>query len=285
MTALATTTTTTLQTVDDGLRFDETQLAALAFLARYNGRTLDAYRHDLRMFFQWCNDAPSRCWRRSGPTSSCTGARWRTTAWPPLRSTGACRRCAASTGSPTLTAASPPTPPSTSADPRSTLQGHGMDRGELGTFLFTAERFDHDHATLAVLLGLNGLRVSRSLRDQRRGPWLATRPPHPGASSARATSPPPSLWCPGPPAPSTSPWANGTKGPSSAAAMANAWTGALLTGGSVPSANEPASAPSTRTCCAPGSSWPPSMPASPTRRPDRRPSRRSSHHHHLRPPT
>jgi hypothetical protein len=32
--------------------------------------------------------------------------------------------------------------------------GHGMDRGELGAFLFTAERFDPMHAALAVLLGL-----------------------------------------------------------------------------------------------------------------------------------
>jgi integrase/recombinase XerD len=37
-----------------------------------------------------------------------------------------------------------------------------MDHGELGTFLFTAERFDRDHAALAVLLGLNGLRVSEA---------------------------------------------------------------------------------------------------------------------------
>src|SRR5215203_4471976 len=40
--------------------------------------------------------------------------------------------------------------------------GHGMDRAELGTFLFTAERFDREHAALAVLLGLNGLRVSEA---------------------------------------------------------------------------------------------------------------------------
>lgn len=37
-----------------------------------------------------------------------------------------------------------------------------MDRAELGTFLFTAERFDREHAALAVLLGLNGLRVSEA---------------------------------------------------------------------------------------------------------------------------
>jgi hypothetical protein len=41
-------------------------------------------------------------------------------------------------------------------------EGHGMDRGELGRFLFTAERFDRAHAALAVLLGLNGLRVSEA---------------------------------------------------------------------------------------------------------------------------
>ena len=35
---------------------DEAQLAAAAFLARYNGRTLEAYRHDLRYYFQWATD-------------------------------------------------------------------------------------------------------------------------------------------------------------------------------------------------------------------------------------
>jgi integrase/recombinase XerD len=32
---------------------DEAQLAAVAFLARYGGRTLESYRADLRQFFQW----------------------------------------------------------------------------------------------------------------------------------------------------------------------------------------------------------------------------------------
>src|SRR3954470_19714324 len=35
---------------------DEAELAAAAFLARYQGRTLDAYRYDLRAFFQWAAD-------------------------------------------------------------------------------------------------------------------------------------------------------------------------------------------------------------------------------------
>jgi integrase/recombinase XerD len=38
----------------------------------------------------------------------------------------------------------------------------GLDRSELGAFLFAAERFDQAHAALAVLLGLNGLRVSEA---------------------------------------------------------------------------------------------------------------------------
>ena len=35
---------------------DEAQLAAAAFLARYNGRTLEAYRHDLRCYSHWASD-------------------------------------------------------------------------------------------------------------------------------------------------------------------------------------------------------------------------------------
>ena len=48
---------TTLAAVIEDHGFDEAQVAAAAFLARYNGRTLDAYRYDLRTFFQWAADA------------------------------------------------------------------------------------------------------------------------------------------------------------------------------------------------------------------------------------
>ena len=41
-------------------------------------------------------------------------------------------------------------------------EGRGLDRGELGRFLFTAERYDPDHAALAAWLVLNGLRVSEA---------------------------------------------------------------------------------------------------------------------------
>ena len=56
-------------------------------------------------------------------------------------------------------------------------EGHGIDRGELGTFLFTAEHVDHSHAALAVLLGLTAC-ACRRRADQRRGSWLPTRAPH-----------------------------------------------------------------------------------------------------------
>jgi site-specific recombinase XerD len=46
-----------LATIIEDPGFDEAQVAAAAFLARYNGRTLDAYRYDLRTFFQWAADA------------------------------------------------------------------------------------------------------------------------------------------------------------------------------------------------------------------------------------
>jgi integrase len=41
-------------------------------------------------------------------------------------------------------------------------EGRGLDRSELARFLFAAERFGATHAALAVLLGLNGLRVSEA---------------------------------------------------------------------------------------------------------------------------
>ncbi len=47
----------TLATVTKDPFFDEAEVAAAAFLARYSGRTLDAYRYDLRTFFQWASDA------------------------------------------------------------------------------------------------------------------------------------------------------------------------------------------------------------------------------------
>ena len=46
----------TIQPPDPEYLVDDAQLVAAAFLARYSGRTLEAYRHDLGGFFQWAAD-------------------------------------------------------------------------------------------------------------------------------------------------------------------------------------------------------------------------------------
>jgi hypothetical protein len=47
---------TTIRAPGFEVEVDEAQLAAVSFLARYSGRTLEVYRHDLRGFFQWSSD-------------------------------------------------------------------------------------------------------------------------------------------------------------------------------------------------------------------------------------
>src|ERR1700676_306540 len=45
-----------VQAFEEQAPLDQAQLAAAAYLARYSGRTPNAYRHDLRTFFQWAAD-------------------------------------------------------------------------------------------------------------------------------------------------------------------------------------------------------------------------------------
>jgi integrase/recombinase XerD len=156
-------TATTLQRLDTDSAFGDADLAAAAFLARYSGRTLDAYRHDLRAFFQWSADV---------------GLTVLAATWPHIelyRVSMEERGLAASTIDRRLSTVCgyyrfahidrriPSNPAQYVRRPKvQPSEGHGMDRGEFGTFLFTAERLDHAHAALAVLLGLNGLRVSEA---------------------------------------------------------------------------------------------------------------------------
>jgi integrase/recombinase XerD len=142
---------------------DEPELAALAFLARYSGRTLEAYRHDLRNLFQWAADhglaileatrAHLEMYRSSmemrGLAASTIDRRL-STACGFYRFAHIDGRISSN---PAQYVRRPTVHPS---------EGRGLDRGELGRFLFSAERFDHAHAGLAVLLGLNGLRVSEA---------------------------------------------------------------------------------------------------------------------------
>ncbi len=133
------------------------------FLARYSGRTLEAYRHDLKYFFQWAADHDLE-------VLAATRAHIEM-----YRSTMEQRGLAPSTIDRRLSTVCgyfrfahidgriPSNPAQYVRRPKvQPTERHGMDRGELGRFLFTAEHFDRDHAALAVLLGLNGLRVSEA---------------------------------------------------------------------------------------------------------------------------
>jgi hypothetical protein len=137
----------------------------------------------------------------------------------------------------------------------------GLDRSELGVFLFTAEHYDHQHAALAVLLGLNGLRVSdacttniedlgferghRTLRIIGRGNEPATIPRVPRTARTIDLN-----------------IGEHHDGRSCDAVTANASTAAPPTVGSTRSAAAPGSAASTPTCSERRSSWPPSTPVS-----------------------
>jgi len=144
---------------------DEAQLAALAFLARYSGRTLESYRTDLRQFFQWSADvglaplAESRAhielYRSSMEARGLAGA----TIDRRLSTVCGYYRFAHIDGR------IPANPAQFVRRPHvhATTQ-RGMDRNELAAFLYTAERVSPMHASLAVLLGLNGLRVSEAYK-------------------------------------------------------------------------------------------------------------------------
>jgi integrase len=159
----------------------------------------------------------------------------------------------------------------------------GLNRSELGVLRFTAEQYEREHAALAVLLGLNGLRVSEACATNiedlglerghhtlgirlvvagRRGSDARRR--WPGASCrsaergpwARATSLRRSPWSLRLLARSTWLSARGARGRSCGAATDSASTDAPLTAGSDRSASAPASALCTRRCFALRSSWP-----------------------------
>jgi site-specific recombinase XerD len=141
----------------------EDQLAAAAFLARYGGRTLEAYRHDLRALFQWGAD-------HDLPVLEATRAHlelYRTSMEERgLAASTIDRRLSTACGFYRFAHIDGRIPANPAQYVRglqvNPSEGRGLDRGELARFLYTAERFDHARAALAVLLGLNGLRVSEA---------------------------------------------------------------------------------------------------------------------------
>src|SRR5580658_276328 len=142
---------------------EEAHMAAASFLARYSGRTLETYRYDLRNYFEWCSGVGLEVLEAQRPHIEL----WRAASEERgLAASTIDRRLSTICGfyrfahidgrigaNPAQYVRRPKVYPS---------EGRGLDRGELGTFLFTAERYDRSHAALAVLLGLNGLRVSEA---------------------------------------------------------------------------------------------------------------------------
>ncbi len=142
---------------------DEAELAAVAFLARYRGRTLDSYRADLRQFFQWAatfglpplqaaraHIELYRAWLDDRGLAASTVDRRLSTVCGYYRFAHIDGRIRSN---PAQYVRRPRVNPAIR---------RGMDRGELAAFLYTAERTSPTHAALAVLLGLNGLRVSEA---------------------------------------------------------------------------------------------------------------------------
>jgi integrase len=247
MTSLDTAPTVLTAQEPPGPSFDEEQLAAASFLARYNGRTLEAYRHDLRGFFQWAHDHDIQVMLAKRPHIELFRVSMEQRG---LAAATIDRRLSTVCGfykfahidgiissNPAQYVRRPQVHPT---------DARGLDRSEFGVFLFAAERFDRDHAALAVLLGLNGLRVTEACETNVEDLGFE-RGHRTLKSSGRATNPPPSHSSLERHAPSTSPLANGAKAGSCDDATANASTDAPHTAGSKQSASEPDWATSTRT--------------------------------------
>ena len=138
-------------------------LAAAAFLARYSGRTFEAYRHDLRTYFQWAADIGLDVFGANRGHIELYRATLEERGLAPTtidrRLSTVCGfyRFAHIDGRIGSNPAQYVRRPRIFAN-----EVRGMDRGEFGAFLFAAEHFDRAHAALAVLLGLNGSRVSEA---------------------------------------------------------------------------------------------------------------------------
>lgn len=280
------TTCASIQTQDDRLFVDEAQLAAAAFLAGYSGRTLDGYQHDVRMFFGWARQQGFDVLRARRPHielyRSAMEERGLAPATIDRRLSTVCGfyRFAPIDGR------SRPTRRSTSP-----AQGAAQGRARHGPgrarhVPVHRGPFDRDHAALAVLLGLNGLRVSEA---------CATNVEDLGFQRGQRTL---AIVCKGNKPATVSAHASGSARTIDLARRRTGHQGPILcprdgrrrtvpprTGGCQRSTSEPGSTGSTHTCSWPNSLWPPLMPArlSVTHRsPPATPTRND---HDLRPPS
>jgi integrase len=254
------TTTTKVQPPRDDFVIDDAQLAAVAFLARSRGRTLDAYRHDPRGFFQWAADMQLtvlaatrphielfRSWMEERGLAASTIDRRLSTVCGSTASRTSTGRIASN---PAQYVRRPQVHPS---------NARGLDRSELGVFLFTAEQHDCDHAAPAVLVGLNGLRVSEACATTIED--LGLEPGHRTLRIVGKGNKPPAT-IPLVPRDCShdrpSRGRNVVRGPSCVAATGSGSIDVPRTGGFARSASVPGWAPCIRTCFELRSSWPPS---------------------------
>jgi hypothetical protein len=131
---------------------DAAQVAAVSFLARYSRRTLEAFRHDLRGFFEWATDHGVagmeasrahielfRAWMEDRGLAASTLDRR-------LSTVCGFYRFAHIDGRIRSNPAQYVRRPQVHA-----TDARGLDRSELGVFLSTADQYDRHHAALAVL--------------------------------------------------------------------------------------------------------------------------------------
>ena len=144
---------------------DQPHLAAAGFLARYSGRTRDAYALDLRTFFGWCATGRVEVFAMTRPHVELY-VRWMEEERGYAPATTARRlstvigfyRFAVIDGyldrSPAEYVHRPHVPEES--------QALGLDRMQLGALVATARASSPDDAALITLLGLLGLRVSEA---------------------------------------------------------------------------------------------------------------------------
>jgi hypothetical protein len=186
-------TTATIQLPEPEYLADEAQVAAAGFLARYSGRTLDAYHHDLRGFFQWAADCGLVVLEATRPYIELYRSSSEERGLAASRSIGGSLRSVASTASPTSMGGCRPTRRNMSGVRRSTHPmaaggvpvGGGVDGGwRVSAGGITFRRATSATATAGDREPGNGFRRTlpsasrRSRPDQSLQPRLDTIPPN-----------------------------------------------------------------------------------------------------------
>ena len=173
------TSSTSIQTPEPDYLTDPAYMAAAAFLARYRNRTLDAYRHDLRGYFQWAAGLDLDVLEATRPHIELyrgwLGERCLAASTIDRRLSTVCGfyRFAPIDGrvvsNPAQYVRRPQVHPS---------EGRGLDRSELGRFRFAAERYDHEPLRASGPARPERPSGLRSMCHQHRGPRSRAWPPN-----------------------------------------------------------------------------------------------------------